>query len=292
MRIVEPHQDGTPHHHLLLFMEKSARKFVTSEFRRLAMADSPDEKGAKKARFKAEVIDWSQGSAVGYVAKYLSKNIDGQHIDSDKGSSLSGSDAAERVVTWARVNQIRQFQFIGGPSVTVWRELRRLRDEFKEDDALFTDLSQDEHFLLEKVRRSADEGDWKAFCYAMGGVFVKRKDQPVKAEYSVSTSIEKLISSGGEYSSTRYGDMAQARLNGLMFHKIFIATRFRTWKTENKQQFIRAQQGIMSNVVDYFDALEREKEYERMYDDLYEQYEKHLALYDEMEALLLTDLRN
>ncbi|HCM1314074.1 replication endonuclease [Vibrio parahaemolyticus] len=289
MRIVEPHQDGTPHHHLLLFMEKSARKFVTSEFRRLAMADSPDEKGAKKARFKAEVIDWSQGSAVGYVAKYLSKNIDGQHIDSDKGSSLSGSEAAERVVTWARVNQIRQFQFIGGPSVTVWRELRRLRDEFKEDDALFTDLSQDEHFLLEKVRRSADEGDWKAFCYAMGGVFVKRKDQPVKAEYSVSTSIEKLIASGGEYSSTRYGDMAQARLNGLMFHKIFIATRFRTWKTENKQQFIRAQQGIMSNVVDYFDALEREKEYERMYDDLYEQYEKHLALYDEMEALLLTD---
>ncbi|OHY89624.1 replication protein [Vibrio rotiferianus] len=289
MRIVEPHQDGTPHHHLLLFMEKSVRKPLIAEFRRLAMADSPNEKGAKKARFKAEVIDWSKGSAVGYVAKYLSKNIDGQHIDSDKGSSLSGSDAAERVVTWARVNQIRQFQFIGGPSVTVWRELRRLRDEFKEDDALFTDLSQDEHFLLEKVRRSADEGDWKAFCYAMGGVFVKRKDQPVKAQYTVSDSIEKLIASGGEYSPTRYGDMAQARLNGLMFHQIFIATRFRNWKTENKEQFLRAQQGIMSNVVDYFDALEREQEYERMYDDLYEQYEKHLALYDEMHALMLSD---
>ncbi len=56
MRIVEPHQDGTPHHHLLLFMEKSNRKLVTKEFHRLAMADSPDEKGAKKFRFKAEVI--------------------------------------------------------------------------------------------------------------------------------------------------------------------------------------------------------------------------------------------
>ncbi|UTZ30851.1 replication endonuclease [Vibrio campbellii] len=288
MRIVEPHQDGTPHHHLLLFMQKDVRQFVTSEFRRLAMADMPDEKGAKRFRFKAEVIDWSKGSAVGYVAKYLSKNIDGQHIDSDKGSTLSGSDAAERVVTWSRVNQIRQFQFIGGPSVTVWRELRRLREEFKEDDALFTDLSQDEHFLLEKVRRSADEGDWKAFCYAMGGVFVKRKDQTVKAEYGVASAIEKLIASG-EYSPTRYGDMAQARLNGLMFQKIFIATRFRTWKTENKEQFLRAQQGIMSNVVDYFDALEREQEYERMYDDLYNQYEEHLALYDEMEALMLSE---
>ncbi|NWK16530.1 replication endonuclease [Vibrio parahaemolyticus] len=288
MRIVEPHQDGTPHHHLLLFMEKSSRKFVTSEFRRLAMADTPDEKGAKKYRFKAEVINWSKGSAVGYVAKYLSKNIDGQHIQSDKGSSLTGSDAAERVVTWARVNQIRQFQFIGGPSVTVWREMRRLREEFKEDDALFTDLNQDEHFLLEKVRRSADEGDWKAFCYAMGGVFVKRKDQTVKAEYTVSNAIEKLIASGGEYSPTRYGDMAQARLNGLMFQKVFIATRFRNWKTENKEQFLRAQQGIMENVVDYFDALEREKEYERMCDDMYEQYEQQLAQYEEMQALLFT----
>nr|WP_319552560.1 replication endonuclease [uncultured Vibrio sp.] len=288
MRIVEPHQDGTPHHHLLLFMEKAHRKLVINEFRRLAMADSPEEKGAKKFRFKAEVIDWSQGSAVGYVAKYLSKNIDGQHIDSDKGSSLTGSDAAERVVTWARVNQIRQFQFIGGPSVTVWREMRRLREEFKEDDALFTDLNQDEHFLLESVRRAADEGDWKAFCYAMGGVFVKRNDQTVKAEYTVSNAIEKLIASGGEYSPTRYGDMAQARLNGLMFQKVFIATRFRNWKTENKEKFLRAQQGIMSNVVDYFDALEREQEYQRMCDDLYSQYEKHLAMYEEMEALLLT----
>lgn len=288
MRIVEPHQDGTPHHHLLLFMEKAHRKLVVNEFRRLAMVDSPDEKGAKKFRFKAEVIDWSQGSAVGYVAKYLSKNIDGQHIDSDKGSSLTGSDAAERVVTWARVNQIRQFQFIGGPSVTVWREMRRLREEFKEDDALFTDLNQDEHFLLESVRRAADEGYWKAFCYAMGGVFVKRNDQTVKAEYTVSNAIEKLIASGGEYSPTRYGDMAQARLNGLMFQKVFIATRFRNWKTENKEKFLRAQQGIMSNVVDYFDALEREQEYQRMCDDLYSQYEKHLAMYEEMEALLLT----
>jgi len=42
-------------------------------------------------------------------------------------------------------------------------------------------------------------------------------------------------------------------------------------------------------VVDYFDALEREQEYERMYDDLYNQYEEHLALYEEMEALMLSE---
>ncbi|MBF4360553.1 replication endonuclease, partial [Vibrio anguillarum] len=117
MRIAEPHQDGTPHHHYLLFMLPDHRDIVTAEFKRLAFRDSPNEKGAQKHRFTSEYIDPSKGSAVGYVAKYISKSIDGKHIDSDRDSSLSGIDAAERVVTWARVNGIKQFQFIGGPSV-------------------------------------------------------------------------------------------------------------------------------------------------------------------------------
>ncbi|WP_269472608.1 replication endonuclease [Vibrio taketomensis] len=125
--------------------------------------DSPKELGAKKHRFTAEYIDPAKGSAVGYVAKYLSKSIDGKHIDSDKGSSLNGIDAAERVVAWSRVNQVKQFQFIGGPSVTAWREMRRFREEFKEDDTVLSDLSETEHFLLEKIRKAADIGDWKDF---------------------------------------------------------------------------------------------------------------------------------
>ncbi|EJC6745762.1 replication endonuclease [Vibrio vulnificus] len=287
MRIVEPHQDGTPHHHFLLFMEKHHAKLVTKEFKRLALVDSPNEKGAKKRRFTSETIDFNRGSAVGYVAKYLSKNVDGQHIETDRNSNLSGIEAAERVVTWARVNQIRQFQFIGGPSVTVWRELRRLREEFKEDDAMFTDLSQEEHFLLEKVRRSADEGDWKAFCYAMGGVLVKRKDQTVKSSYSAVNTVEKLIDSHGEFVATRYGDAAQARLNGLIFRDVFITTRFKTWKTANKEQFIRAQQQIMDGVVDWFDVLEREREYERMQEENYQQYERLCAEHEELQMLML-----
>ncbi|MCL9783234.1 replication endonuclease [Vibrio sp. S4M6] len=285
MRIVEPHQDGTPHHHLLLFLDRKHTKFVVSEFRRLSLKDSPKEAGASQYRFKCEHIDWSKGSAVGYVAKYVSKNIDGAHISSDKGSNLNGLDAAERVVTWSRLNNIRQFQFIGGPSVTVWRELRRLREEFQEDDAMLTDLSEPEHFLLEKVRRSADEGDWKAFCYAMGGVLVKRKDQTVKVQYSVPDTIQKLLVSG-EFTPTRFGDMAQARVNGLLFRDIFLATRFRRWKVENKEQFLRAQRGIMTNVVDYFDALEREQEYQRMADERYHEYEQYVQRCEELQALI------
>ncbi|MFD2017788.1 replication endonuclease [Vibrio olivae] len=286
MRIVEPHQDGTPHHHYLLFMSNEHRDIVTNEFHRLALQDSPNEKGAAKYRFKAEHIDFSKGSAVGYVAKYLSKNIDGQHIDSDKGSSLSGIEAAERVVCWSRVNQIRQFQFIGGPSVTVWREMRRLREEFEKEDAVLSDLNETEHFLLEKIRRSADVGDWKDFCAAMGGVFVKRKDQPVRVQYNAPDTIQKLMESG-EFSPTRFGDTAQGRVSGLMFRQIFLFTRFRNWQTENKEKFLAAQKRIMTGVVDYFDALEAEKEYERMCEQRYEEYEAQAAYYEELEALIL-----
>ena len=289
MRIAEPHQDGTPHHHFLLFMRPQDKKFIISEFQRIAMKDSPNEAGAKQHRFKAELINFDKGSAVGYIAKYLSKNIDGQHIPNDRNSNLDGVQAAERVVTWARVNQIRQFQFIGGPPVTVWRELRRLRDEFKQDDAMFTDLTEVEHFSLEKVRKAADVGDWKAFCMAMGGVFRDKEGAPIRTLYSVPDSIEKLIESG-EFSATKYGDKAQARISGLMFKDVFICTRFTSWKTENKEVFLKASKQIMGGVVDWFDALEREKEYQRMAEERFEQYEAFMAYQEEMQAYLFDEV--
>lgn len=288
MRIAEPHQDGTPHHHFLLFMDKKDRSFVTSEFKRLAFVDSPNERGAKKHRFKSEKMGFHNNySPVAYIAKYISKNVDGQHIKDDKGSSLSGIEAAERVVTWARVNQIRQFQFVGGPSVSVWRELRRLRTEFKEGDAVFNELCEEEHFLLENVRRSADVGDWKAFCYAMGGIFVMRKAQPLRVHYLAHNAVEKLLESGGEFSPTRFGDMAEAKINGLMFRDVYIVTRFRDWKIENKTKFEASKKQIMGGVVDWFDALTAENEYYRMCDERYAEYEAHIQYLDGLEALVL-----
>ncbi|WP_424869810.1 replication endonuclease [Vibrio cholerae] len=286
MRIVEPHQDGTPHHHMLLFCMPEHTSFVVEAFRHHSLADSPNEKGAQKYRFKVEHIDFSRGSAVGYVAKYLSKNIDGKHIDTDKGTSLSGIEAAERVTAFARVNGIRQFQFIGGAPVTVWRQFRKLRNEFKEDDALFTDLNETEHFLLESIRKSADEGDWKAFTYAMGGVFVKRGNEEVKVAYDAPTTLQKLLESG-ELSTTRYGDLAHARVMGLMFKKVFLATRFADFEIENKAKYLSAQKRIMSGVSDLFDVLEREKEYERMNEEAYQRYLLQVQIDEELNAMVL-----
>ncbi|MGF1760008.1 replication endonuclease [Photobacterium sagamiensis] len=290
LRVVEPHADGCPHWHLLFFMEKRHEKIVTGLFRKEAMKDSPDESGAKKYRFTSTEIDWSKGSAVGYVAKYLSKNIDGKHIDNDRSTVLEGTEAAERVVTWARVNRIRQFQFIGGPSVTVWRELRRVREDLKEDDALFNRLDEGEWLTLENVRRAADSSDWEAFCIAMGGVFVRRNDQTVKPVYQVPRIMEKLIDEFGEEhtttlaSKTRYGDDASARVIGVVFKAAYLATRGRNWKTENKEKFLRGTKRVMTGVTDIFEVLEREGEYQRMADEQYEQYQRYLHRVDELAA--------
>ncbi|ENM3833355.1 replication endonuclease, partial [Vibrio cholerae] len=241
-------------------------------------SDSPNESGAKKYRFKAEKIDFKKGSAVGYVAKYLSKNIDGQHIDFDRNSNKSGTEAAQSVVSFNRLNGVRQFQFYGGCSVSVWREMRRLRDEIKEDDAVITSnqFSKDEHFVLETIRRAADEGDFKRFLIAMGGVFVKRKEQTLQTAYA------KKINVDGLFLRTRYGDEMSAAIQGILFKGRLIPTRFKDWRFATKKQFIRGVRTMMTGTRMIFSSLEEEFEYRSMLAEEYERMQEEAAFWFEV----------
>ena len=64
-RVVEPHHDGTPHWHLLLFMPEQHREIVRGVFRTYALLDSGNEPGAQEHRFKAVGIDPQKGTAAG-----------------------------------------------------------------------------------------------------------------------------------------------------------------------------------------------------------------------------------
>ena len=83
VRVAEPHRDGTPHWHILLFMKPTEVKKVIDTIYKYALAEDGDEAGAKQSRVKVEYIDPKKGSAVGYIAKYISKNIDGAHVGAD-----------------------------------------------------------------------------------------------------------------------------------------------------------------------------------------------------------------
>ncbi|MCA0899302.1 replication endonuclease [Microbulbifer agarilyticus] len=211
-RVVEPHHDGCPHWHLLLFLPQPQVKPAIEVMRHYAMEIDGDEAGADKHRLKVEYIDPAKGTATGYIAKYIAKNIDGV----DVGEDLHGHDAIEsatRIRAWASTWNIRQFQQIGGPGVTAWRECRRLsHSDLKE--AVLNSVGDEK---LGEIVKAADEGDWERFVELFGGPTVARKDQPLRAYQVVKSTLNK------------YGEEAK-KLIGLLYRGIEkVRTRLFEW---------------------------------------------------------------
>ncbi|WP_084721152.1 replication endonuclease [Xenorhabdus doucetiae] len=179
IRVAEPHHDGTPHWHMLFFMRPEQAEQIREILRHYAFQEDGAElrtEKAMKARFHAEVIDPQKGSATGYVAKYISKNIDGYAMDDelDDESNRPIKDAAIAASAWAARWRIRQFQFVGGAPVTVYRELRRMADHE-------TAMGLSVEFAA--VHDAADNGDWANYINAQGGPFVRREDLVARLWY-------------------------------------------------------------------------------------------------------------
>lgn len=155
LRVVEPHHDATPHWHLLAFVEPRHLETFLETLRDYALKDSGNEPGAQERRFKVERIDPAKGSAVGYVAKYVSKSIDGHGVGEDRETGNPARATAARIVVCARIWHWRQFQFFGVGAVTPFRELFRL-------DRIPVPLEA----LLLDLWRAAKDGDFGAYLRA------------------------------------------------------------------------------------------------------------------------------
>lgn len=169
-RVAEPHHDGTPHWHMVLFFKQEDRREIRRIIRHYSLQVDPFERGAWRRRCTFKRIDLERGSACGYVAKYIAKNIDGRRADSsdlpdfDYESNPANpaifNETAFRVEAWAGWG-IRQFQQIGSVPVTVWRELRRL------------DADEQRPELADLIA-AADQSDWARYVSLQGGAMVKR----------------------------------------------------------------------------------------------------------------------
>jgi len=213
-RIAEPHHDACVHWHMLVFMRSAEVDWFCSLVEKYALAEDGDEPGAQSQRVKFEIIDSAKGSAAAYIAKYISKNIDDDSEDAH--DEVVGPDgepvklamtsdgaikASQRVDAWAGVWGIRQFQPIGQPPVTVWRELRRVK-EAEIANACPTVRAAWE--AAQRVERTDDEGNvtvervasFGNYIRAQGGVCVGRA-------YNIAIACEPgVLLSEGRYGMT------------------------------------------------------------------------------------------
>lgn len=210
-RIAEPHHDGTPHWHVLAFLPAHAVEAFRAVVRGCWLSEAADEPGSAKHRCKFETIDPRQGSATGYVAKYVSKNIDGEgDIGGSEDFETDGKirDGIARVAAWASIHGIRQFQQIGGPPVGLWREFRRLREGHPDPD-------------LERVRACADDGDFRRFIHAVGGVACGRRTNP--RLYREPSAV-----------LNRYGESRPDQTIGVRYASAIAVTRMHVWRIDRK----------------------------------------------------------
>ncbi|CAK1799389.1 putative phage replication initiation protein (Alteromonas phage PM2) [Vibrio crassostreae] len=153
LRVAEPHKDGTPHAHMFLYVHPAQKQDLIDIIEGIAIDEDKSEliingKLDKTPRITIKDCDPSQGTATGYIIKYISKNINGAHMPEG-----DAKQAALSATAWARIHRIKQFSQSGAPSVGLWRQLRR---------ASPLDTAFDEE--LEALRDHADNSRWKGFC--------------------------------------------------------------------------------------------------------------------------------
>lgn len=183
-RVAEPHHDGTPHWHMLLWCEDEAQAQAVQDVIYRYWVDNDkqyaNERGARKNRVNFKRL--AKGGAAGYIAKYIAKSIGHhalkEHMDEATGDlftvEMGGVPGHMRVDAWASTWRIRQFQPIGQPSVTAWREIRRVTPD--QVEALNWKLDAKARLAWDAAQKIGEKpADWHGFMRAMGGPCLPRK---------------------------------------------------------------------------------------------------------------------
>lgn len=220
-RVAEPHHDGCPHWHALLWFADDVQAFralqilgdkwlsdggaVVSYPSRESVivyksgTGAEHEKGSLKNRLNVKRM--YAGGAAGYVAKYVAKSIGhfdvGVQLDQTNGETweVDTRDVKgwQRVDAWASTWGIRQFQAIGQPSVTVWREMRRVTsDQIEKAIHCGDGVASKVWHATQKI--GAVAADWCRFMLHQGGPCLKRGAYVVQA----SKRINEVVNGYGE----------------------------------------------------------------------------------------------
>ncbi|MDC5855513.1 replication endonuclease [Vibrio europaeus] len=164
-RVAEPHKDATSHAHYFLFCAPEHKEKVIEILRERAISEDREELGRDTTkRFDVKEADPKQGGATAYIAKYVSKNINGSHMPESEAEHW-----AYRARAWASTHRIRQFQQFGGEPVSLWRNLRRTTPAQTTVDP-----------KLEELRQAADSSKWSLFCQLASSAKIEYEEKQNK----------------------------------------------------------------------------------------------------------------
>ncbi len=158
-RFPESHDDGCAHAHGLLWVHPADLDTVTSEIKKIW---NWHEKAFKLKFLDNEPADKNLKKAApsSYCMKYITKTLNLRPGETD------GHE------TWLSTWGGRACDWFGLPPIGLWRALRALKPAQIESG----------DWRLSTLARHAKEGDYYNFVKLTGGVGVKQKERPVRAE--------------------------------------------------------------------------------------------------------------
>lgn len=231
-KVLEVHHAGTVHNHLAIYVKAShAQRLIELFYEQALRGDEGKEAGAAKRRLNWKIMATS-GGMVNYMTKYISKGIHGADFE-DLQTGGHAEDSLVRIMAHRSLWGLRQFAFYRSPSVTVWRELRRLRDQEQENP------------IIEQARQAAINSDWSAYVDVQGGAFLSMRDRPIKTLRELKTD-----QSGNELVN-QYGERVE-QIRGIVADGEKVVTRVKEWvllNTEALKTILEKKYQAMGNDV-------------------------------------------
>ncbi|EJZ7727609.1 replication endonuclease [Salmonella enterica] len=226
MHITESHHDGTPHWHGILFVRREQEATLREVFESYANAENcPAHRPGKppaRSQLMIKPVDRRMGSPTAYITKHICRNLEGCAPGGrDKETGRPWTELARHSAAWASLWGIKQFQFTGGPPVSVWRELRKLSDQIQADSV---------SPVFGELHHAAGAGDWAAYTRLQGGLPTARKNLTMRTWYQAASEPDEC----GQYTAIIKG----VYLPGS--NKAPVVTRTRKWKVKALRQNAKA----------------------------------------------------
>lgn len=139
-RVVEPHKDGTPHWHILMYVDP---KHVNKTIKLCYKHFSHSYKALKVELIRPKSEDPNAASPTSYMTKYLVKSIGLKDYIKDikaDGEDVAEYNALEKIDAWRSATGIRAYQKFGIlAGVTKWRFLRKMYNAYHTQQARVID---------------------------------------------------------------------------------------------------------------------------------------------------------